>query len=129
MKEVKQVIIIRKDLKMRRGKEITQGSHASGNYVQQLYLSGKKDPIVDEWLSQGQKKITMVVNSEKELFEVYQAAIKTGLNACIITDAGHTDAGSGKGVQTKTAISIGPDYVENIDKITGKDGSHPGTLY
>jgi peptidyl-tRNA hydrolase len=31
--DVKQVIVIRRDLKMRRGKEIAQGAHASGAWL------------------------------------------------------------------------------------------------
>ena len=33
MGSIKQVILIRKDLKMRRGKEIAQGSHASMEFL------------------------------------------------------------------------------------------------
>ncbi len=33
MQRIKQVIVIRKDLKMRRGKEIAQGSHASMEFL------------------------------------------------------------------------------------------------
>ena len=41
MERIKQVILIRKDLKMRRGKEIAQGSHASMQFIVKQILSHK----------------------------------------------------------------------------------------
>jgi PTH2 family peptidyl-tRNA hydrolase len=129
MKAVKQVIVVRKDLKMRRGKEITQGSHASGAFMEELYRFGKHDKETDLWLEQGKRKITMVVQSEEELLNIYNAAKKSGLKSHLIVDAGLTDAGSGKGNPTRTAVAIGPNYEKEIDKITGREGQFPGKLY
>jgi PTH2 family peptidyl-tRNA hydrolase len=129
MKSVKQVIIVRSDLKNRRGKEITQGAHASGAFMEELYKMGRHDSETDIWLEQGKRKITMSVDSEKELMEIYELAKKSGLKSHIIVDAGLTDAGSGKGNETKTALAIGPNYDDEIDKITGKEGTNPGKLY
>ena len=36
--DVKQVIVIRRDLKMRRGKEIAQGAHASSSWLGDLVV-------------------------------------------------------------------------------------------
>ena len=55
---MKQVIIIRKDLKMRRGKEIAQGSHASMAF---LLNGGFKSDDLTEWLQTGQTKTREVI--------------------------------------------------------------------
>ena len=41
MSDVKQVIVMRKDLKMRRGKEIAQGAHASMAFLAKKALAGQ----------------------------------------------------------------------------------------
>lgn len=110
---MKQVIIIRKDLKMRRGKEIAQGSHASMSFL--LKGQGTKESIT-EWLEGGQTKICLVVNSEDELLELDSKARDSGLISNIITDAGRTEF---NGVPTKTCLAIGPNNREDIDDITG----------
>jgi PTH2 family peptidyl-tRNA hydrolase len=120
----KQVIIIRKDLKMRRGKEIAQGAHAAI-----AFLTRKLDPtagkelellpissVVKEWLSSSFKKVTLQVDSERELMEIASAARKAGVECHVITDSGATEFG---GVPTKTCLALGPDTDERIDPLTG----------
>lgn len=127
----KQVIVMRKDLKMRRGKEIAQGSHASmafltrrfkGTYVENLHplvdgrVSAKISPVELEWLDSSFAKVTVQVNSEEELLEIEKKAREAGLECHLITDSGRTEFG---GVPTKTCLAIGPDRSEKIDEITG----------
>lgn len=128
---IKQVIIIRKDLKMRRGKEIAQGSHASMSFL----LKDVLEPIdytstyeakgkfianmvseVDKWLETGQTKICLQIHSEEELLELHKKAKEMGLRSNYITDAGRTEF---NGVPTITSLAIGPNKSEDIDKITG----------
>lgn len=106
---------MRKDLKMRRGKEIAQGSHASMAFL--LKGSGIQSGALKtiEWLEGGQTKVCLQVHSEEELMELYQQAIDAGLTAYVITDAGRTEF---DGVPTKTCVAIGPDKTEDINKIT-----------
>ena len=107
---------MRKDLNMRRGKEIAQGSHASMAFLLGLdYLSGDKGLILAEWLKGGQTKICLQINSEEELLILHQQAIDSGLESNYITDAGRTEF---NGVPTKTCLAIGPNKSEDIDKIT-----------
>lgn len=122
---VKQVIVIRKDLKMRRGKEIAQGAHAS-----MAWLTRKLRPVAETpdkyvaWLTPEQQawvegaftKVCVVVESEEELRAVHTRALEAGLEAHLITDAGRTEFG---GVPTVTACGIGPDTAERLDPITG----------
>lgn len=119
---VKQTIIIRKDLKMRRGKEIAQGSHASIAFLtRRLKDNGKGEfacKLTDaeqEWIDNGFTKITLQVDNEKDLLEVYQNARAAGLEAHLIKDAGKTEF---NGVPTITCCAIGPDLAEKIDPIT-----------
>jgi PTH2 family peptidyl-tRNA hydrolase len=109
---MKQIIVMRKDLKMPRGKEIAQGAHAS----MKATLLHMDDPRVKEWLSGLFTKIAVGVNSEEELLEVYNKAREAGLIAELITDSGLTVF---NGVPTNTCIAVGPDTHENLQPITG----------
>lgn len=113
---MKQVIVIRNDLNMRKGKMVAQGAHASLAFALDILRSGgtlTADQL--EWVEEGQKKICVRAETLEELESVYRAACDAGMNACIITDAGHTEFG---GVPTRTAVAIGPDDDERIDVIT-----------
>lgn len=110
---MKQVIIVRKDLGMRKGKMCAQAAHAS---LSAVLSEGTSNPNFVEWYHHyGQRKIVVSVNSEEELRELYSLALTSGLMASIITDAGHTEFK----VPTITAVAIGPGSSEHIDKITG----------
>lgn len=111
MQELKQVILIRKDLKMSSGKTAAQAAHAAVEAV----LRSEKG-IVSSWRSMGMKKITLKVESEKELYKYLQLAKDSGLITALITDAGRTEIAPG----TPTCLAIGPDKEEKIDTITGE---------
>lgn len=116
---VKQVIVIRRDLKMRRGKEIAQGSHASMAFLIHRLRAGSPPTFTEleqTWLFAHQAKICVRVDSEAELLDVHQRARDAGLEAHLIRDAGHTEFG---GVPTLTCCAIGPAESARIDAITG----------
>jgi PTH2 family peptidyl-tRNA hydrolase len=114
---VKQVIVIRRDLRMRRGKEIAQGAHASMAWLRQRVLLGATLAEVERsWLERSNRKVTVKVSSEEDLMAVYEQALQAGLVAHLITDGGLTEFG---GVPTRTAVGIGPDYDDRIDPVTG----------
>jgi PTH2 family peptidyl-tRNA hydrolase len=109
--DMKQVIIVRKDLSMRKGKMIAQGAHAS----LMAYLM-TRPKYQTEWLeSYGQAKICVGVDSIEELMDIYQKANYAMLKAAIVLDEGRTEFRE----PTYTAICIGPDFKEKIDPITG----------
>jgi len=113
---IKQVILIRKDLKMRRGKEIAQGSHASMAFLLNTIAMGcGLSEVEKEWLNSGATKICLVVKSEDELIELAQKARQANLKTHVIKDLGRTEF---DGIETITACAIGPDLSENIDPIT-----------
>jgi len=126
---VKQVIVIRKDLKMRRGKEIAQGAHAAMKWLSdRLYFSkgynethtremaGGLSDAEFEWLEGSFTKVCVQVDSKEELLDVYRSARALGIVASLITDAGLTEF---SGVPTETCCAIGPDYAERVDEVTG----------
>jgi peptidyl-tRNA hydrolase, PTH2 family len=131
----KQVIIIRKDLNMRKGKMIAQGAHASmkvifdmmekrfitggggghswGKYM--LTLDFDENDYIEDWINGIFKKIVVGAESLDELTTAYEEAKKQGILCSIIEDAGLTEFG---GNVTITAAAIGPDDPKKIDKIT-----------
>ena len=122
---IKQVIVIRRDLRMRRGKEIAQGAHASMAWLRQRVLQGlttsgaglvERSEVERTWLERTNRKVTVKVSSEEQLMAVYQQALRAGLVAHLITDGGLTEFG---GVPTRTCLGIGPDYDDRIDPVTG----------
>lgn len=109
---MKQVIVMRTDLNMRRGKMVAQGAHASVAAV----VHNLDDDRVQGWLADSFTKICVGVGSEEELLEVYDNALSSGLVAKLITDNGRTEF---HGVPTNTCIAVGPDTPERIDLVTG----------
>ena len=107
----KQVILVRKDLKLPKGKMAAQVSHAS---VDATLKSDRK--LVEKWRKEGAKKIVLEANDEKDLFKYMQIAKDSGLKTALITDAGHTVVEPG----TITCLAIGPDETEKIDMVTSK---------
>ncbi len=107
----KQVILVREDLKLPKGKLGAQCSHAS---VDATLKSDKK--IVDLWKREGGKKVVLKVKDEKELLKYKRLADELGLKTALIKDAGHTVLEPG----TITCLGIGPDLEEKIDKVSGK---------
>ena len=122
----KQVIVIRRDLRMRRGKEIAQGAHASTAWLadrvrRALTPNGTVDhlefsPAERSWLQSSFRKVTVKVNSEEELLAVYDRALGAGLAVHLVTDRGLTEFG---GVPTRTCLAVGPDYDDLVDPVTG----------
>lgn len=110
MKDYKQAILIRKDLKMSKGKMSAQAAHASTDAL----LKSHKDDI-QKWKDQGMKKVILGVDSKEEILKLKIHAQDAGLVAVIIADAGRTELAPG----TVTAVGIGPDVEEKIDRITG----------
>ena len=131
-KKVKQVIVMRKDLNMRKGKMIAQGAHASmkvildqmtrsfrlkslPEFCERTLILQYESPM-DLWLSGLFTKVVVYVNSEDELMKVYGLAIEKNIICSLIEDAGLTEF---NGIPTKTCCAIGPDFEARIDEITG----------
>lgn len=107
----KQVILVRQDLKLPKGKLAVQCAHAS------LDAAMKSDKeILEKWKKQGGKKVVLKVADEKELLKYMSMLENEGIKVALIKDAGHTVVEPG----TITSLGAGPDLEDKIDKITGK---------
>ena len=62
------------------------------------------------------KKVVVKVNSQDEILAVKKEADKQKITTALIKDAGRTEIKAG----TITALGIGPEKEEKIDKVTGK---------
>ena len=113
----KQVIVMRRDLGMRRGKEIAQGAHASMIWLA-LRIRQPGYTLTEaerRWLEGAFTKVCVRVESEEELLGVLRAAQEAGVLVHLCVDAGRTEF---HGVPTPTCCAIGPDFPERIDPIT-----------
>ena len=108
---MKQVILVRQDLKLPKGKMAAQVAHASTTAV----LKTHKDDL-KKWQATGMKKVVLKVNDMKELIKYKNLAEDAGIVTALITDAGRTVIEPG----TTTCLGIAPDKEEKIDKVTGK---------
>lgn len=119
---------MRRDLGMRRGKEVAQGAHASLSFLtKKLDIIGARTSgnyVVENsditeaekhWLENSFAKICVRVESEQELLDIHAKAIALGLESHLITDSGRTEF---HGVPTITCLAIGPDWCDKIDEVT-----------
>ena len=119
----KMVIVIRKDLNMRRGKMCAQAAHATLKFLTDNNESNRNDEIhVElsqleyEWLFGSMTKIVVGCDSEDELNQLILTAKINNVPVYPIIDAGFTEF---HGAPTLTCAAFGPDREEDIDKITG----------
>lgn len=107
---MKQVILVRQDLKMPNGKMAAQAAHAAVECVL------KSDSLkVARWRSAGMKKSVLKARDLQELKKYAAMARKARLKTALITDSGRTFFKK----PTITCLGIGPDEEEKIDKVTG----------
>ena len=108
---MKQVIIVRQDLKLPKGKMAAQVAHASVECV--LKSDSKK---IASWKRGGMKKSVLKVSNLKELKKYASKAGRARLTKAMIKDAGRTFFKRA----TITCLGIGPDDEERIDTVTGE---------
>ncbi len=122
--ETKQVIVVRKDLNMRKGKLAAQVAHASMKVLldrmvktpERWCLAMDADAAITDWLQGRFTKVVVSVDSEAHLYALAEAAAAAGLPHALIQDAGLTEF---KG-PTYTALAVGPASVADINAITGE---------
>lgn len=106
----KQIIVVRSDVDMGKGKMAAQVAHASMG----ASMITPKD-VLKKWNASGAKKVVLKASSEEELNEIQKFAKRESLPSFLVKDAGKTQLESG----TVTALAVGPGKEEKIDKITG----------
>ncbi|MDY2713481.1 MAG: aminoacyl-tRNA hydrolase [Candidatus Faecivivens sp.] len=136
MYTAKQMIVMRRDLKMRKGKIAAQAGHAcveavllalkkegrlgdicesGGDYI--TLVSGGKEPTpLSDWFEKGVAKICVYVDSEEELLEIDKKAKELGFISALIQDAGMTEF---HGELTYTCLALEPLTAEQVDPLTG----------
>ncbi|CAD7949827.1 unnamed protein product [Amoebophrya sp. A120] len=111
-KELKMVMIVRKDLGMQKGKIAAQCGHAVlGAYEK---AQADKDRI-RVWRRWGQAKIALQCQDEEQMMKLEKEARRRGLNYYTVTDAGRTQIAP----NTKTVLAIGPEEKDVLDELTG----------
>lgn len=105
----KQVMVVRKDLKMDKGKLAAQVAHASLEAYKKADIND-----INEWEEGGMKKIVVAAKDINELMKIKDAAKSAKLPYAVIRDAGKTQLEPG----TVTVVGIGPAEEGRIDKIT-----------
>lgn len=107
---MKQVMVVRNDLKMGKGKIAAQCCHGS------LGAYKKTNPEkIRKWENEAYAKVVCKVNSLEELLELKKQAIINKVSYYLVVDAGRTKVPT----STTTVLALGPDEDEILDKITG----------
>lgn len=131
MKNIKQVIVMRKDLNMRKGKVAAQAGHAcvaavlaamdkEGGFrwnINEDGIVGFDESYLSQWLNSGMAKICLGVEDKRDLLAIYNKAKEMNLICELIEDAGITEF---HGNPTITCLAFAPYPADVIDKLTGK---------
>jgi PTH2 family peptidyl-tRNA hydrolase len=110
----KQVVVMRNDLKMSRGKIAAQAGHAAVSAAEEARK--KCNDWWKAWIAEGQCKIAVKAESEQELLELERKAKKSKLPTTLIIDRGLTELPP----DTITCLGIGPAPSAQVDAVTGK---------
>lgn len=131
----KQMIVMRRDLKMRKGKIAAQAGHACVEAVLMAlaregrganlratdgwawveHAEGDVTPLTD-WFDAGVAKVCVYVDSEEELLDLAVRGRELGFVVALVRDAGHTEF---HGEPTYTCLAFEPLPAEKIDPLTG----------
>ena len=136
MYRAKMMIVMRRDLKMRKGKIAAQAGHASVEAVLMalsregrledlvmtengmgLRRANKEETPLSEWFEYGCAKICVYVDSEEELMDIAKKAEEKEVLCAVITDAGMTEF---HGNPTRTCLALEPVSTQVADSITGQ---------
>ena len=123
--DIKQVIVMRKDLNMRKGKMCAQAAHASMKAIfdtigskdeSGMTLSYSEDSAIGKWMNGSFAKIICSVDNEEDLDNIYFRAKGLYIPCAMIIDNGATEF---HGQKTKTCCAVGPCYSNVLDEFTG----------
>lgn len=136
MYKSKMMIVMRRDLKMRKGKIAAQAGHACIDAILialnkerrlndfemtadglALRNTDKPSSPLSDWFMYGCAKVCVYVDSEEALLDIAQKAKEKGIIASVITDAGMTEF---HGVPTKTCLALEPLPADIADELTGE---------
>jgi PTH2 family peptidyl-tRNA hydrolase len=109
----KQVIVVRTDLKMGRGKMAAQVAHAAVSCAREA--EKRKPEWFRSWWQEGQAKIVVRAESESELRFRLRLGEELGLPVSLVVDRGLTQLEP----DTVTCLGVGPGPSELVDRVTG----------
>ena len=132
----KQMIVMRRDLRMRKGKIAAQAGHACVEAVLMALVRENRGaslrandgwawvehdesdvtPLTD-WFDAGVAKVCVYVDSEEELLDLAARGRELGFAVALVRDAGHTEF---HGEPTYTCLAFEPLPAEKIDPLTGE---------
>ena len=133
----KQMIVVRRDLRMRKGKIAAQAGHACveatlmalarEERLEQVrvtpgetwvYLDDEGTPStpLSRWFDAGVAKVCAYVDGEEALLDLAQKGREQGFVVALVRGAGFTEF---HGEATYTCLAFEPLYPEQIDPITG----------
>ncbi|HEX2106885.1 MAG TPA: peptidyl-tRNA hydrolase Pth2 [Nitrososphaera sp.] len=112
--DFKQVIIVRRDIKMGTGKIAAQVAHAAVMGAERVKTSRRE--WFRDWFAAGQAKVVVKVSSIEELIAVRKRAEELSLPVVQVQDSGLTQIPSG----TITCVGIGPAPSGLIDRVTSE---------
>ena len=107
----KQVLVVRKDLKMSKGKTAVQVAH--GAIGAMLDTDGF---TVSAWLQEGGKKVVVAVEDEAVIKNLIELANEHELPMYVVRDFGLTELEP----DTLTVLGIGPATNARIDPVTSQ---------
>ena len=138
----KQMIVMRRDLKMRKGKIAAQAGHACVEAVLMalarehrldqvrlataedgsptwVYLDSDGTPhtALSDWFDAGVAKVCVYVDSEEALLDIAERGREQGFAVALVRDAGLTEF---HGEATYTCLAFEPLRAEDVDPITGE---------
>ncbi len=135
----KQMIVMRRDLKMRKGKIAAQSGHACVEAILMalareerldqvrvtpdqswVYLDDeggvREATALSDWFEAGVAKVCVYVDSEEELLDIAERGREAGFAVALVRDAGLTEF---HGEATYTCLAFEPLHACDIDPITG----------
>lgn len=112
--ELKMVLVVRQDLKMKSGKIASQCAHAATGMYAELMHSHRS--LLRQWEQCGQPKIVVTCKNQQEMNKLKEEAEIIGLPTFVVADAGRTQVSAG----SKTVLAIGPGPKVIVDSVTGK---------
>lgn len=113
MSGYKQVMVVREDLGISKGKLAAQVAHASLSAAEKARKQNSK--WYKNWRNERQKKVVVKIPTKKELKDLKKEAEIQNLPNKLIKDAGLTELPP----ETPTVLGVGPAPDDEVDKVTG----------